>query len=150
MVTTTSLTPKRKKGTARVQVILPSGLAERVRSTVPVRERSAFIASAVEAAMAREEQIARQQREPKAAIWADDDYPYLNTPDDIREWREAIWSGQDPAAVLRDKYAKRGVTTKRDFATWLKTWRTTDDAEAAFREVKSTKTSTPAKRRHSA
>lgn len=130
---------KVKPKSERVQVILPSRLAARVRSTVPIRQRSAFIADAVETAISREEQMRRQQRELEAAIWSDDDYPYLNTREDISEWRDAIWSGEDPHAVLRAKYAKQGVVTKRDYTLWLETWRATDDPAAAFRAVKRSK-----------
>ena len=131
--------PERAAMSERIQVVLPSKLAARVRARVPVRERSSFIAAAVANAIDREEQMERQQLEPDGAIWSDEDYPYLNTVDDIRDWREAIWSGQDPHQVLRQKYAKLGVVSKRDFRTWLKAWRATADARKAFQAVRASK-----------
>ena len=130
---------KRTKSSVRMQVVLPSKLAAQVRARIPVRERSAFIAGAVANAIDRAEQMERQQVEPEGQIWRDQDYPYLNTPDDIQDWREAIWSGRDPHDVLRRKYAKQGVVTKHEFRTWLKVWRDTNDPIKAFDVVRATK-----------
>jgi hypothetical protein len=119
----------------RMQVIMPAPLAKRLRERVPPRGRSAYIARAVEQAIDAEEQMKKQQLEPEGQIWGDEDYPYLNTADDIRDFREAIWSGDDPHQVLRRKYAKGGVSTKRDFKAWLQVWRETGDPNKAFAVV---------------
>jgi hypothetical protein len=46
-----------------------------------------------------------------APIWPDDDYPYLNTPEDTKLWLECLRDGRDADAALRDRYRAMGLTT---------------------------------------
>jgi len=65
-------------------VSLPRYLLERLKDRVPPRQRSSFIAEALEERLALEEQL--EIIEESAGCWKDEDHPELMTDDDIDAW----------------------------------------------------------------
>ena len=88
--------------TERVQIVLPKNIAEELRAVIPARRRSAFIAEAIaHQLMVRDRE---QVIDEAFGAWTDENHPYLNTADDIRVWREALWAGEDREEALRVRY----------------------------------------------
>lgn len=79
--------------TQKVTVILPRSLLERLREHVPPRQRSAFIAEAVEEKLALQEQLAAI--EETAGCWSDEDHPELRTDEDIDRWLAELRNSWD-------------------------------------------------------
>lgn len=70
--------------TQKITVTLPRRLLKELDAVVPVRERSQFIAQAVQEQLAIIEQA--QAVEESAGAWSDDAYPELNSDEKIEEW----------------------------------------------------------------
>lgn len=82
----------------KVTVILPEDLLNRLDMAVPRRERSAFIARAIEEQLAIEGQIAAI--EEAAGCWSDEVHPVMKTEEDIDRWlAELAASGKGPGTV---------------------------------------------------
>ena len=83
--------------TTKITLSLPSALVERLKATVPPRQRSAFVAEALQERLEEEETLA--VLEETAGIWSDEDYPEFATDQDIDRWlreRRASWTVPDP------------------------------------------------------
>jgi len=79
--------------TQRITVTLPKPLLQRLRERVPPRQRSAFIAEAVEEKLALEEQAVAI--EEAAGCWRDEDHPEMRTEEEIDRWLATLrrsWS----------------------------------------------------------
>ena len=79
--------------TKKITLSLPSTLVERLKATVPARQRSAFVAQALLERLEEEETLA--VLEETAGIWADEKYPEFATDKDIDRWlreRRASWT----------------------------------------------------------
>jgi hypothetical protein len=76
--------PDPRTGTRKVTVSLPISLVDRLDDKVPPRQRSAFIARAIERQLAIEEQATAL--EEAAGAWPDEDYPDLETEEAIDRW----------------------------------------------------------------
>ena len=85
--------------TERVQVVLPKKLAGQLRERVPARKRSAWIADAIEDRLLAEPR--REAIDRAFGSWKDEDFPGLDTPEDIEAWRDALWLGKAPESTLR-------------------------------------------------
>ena len=70
--------------TRKVTVSLPVSLVDRLDGKVSPRQRSAFIARAIEGQLAIEEQATAI--EEAAGAWQDEDYPDLGTEEAIDRW----------------------------------------------------------------
>ncbi|HLB22589.1 MAG TPA: hypothetical protein VJP07_00695 [Dehalococcoidia bacterium] len=95
--------------TQRVQVVLPTKIAEMLRKEVPARQRSAFVAECLEERLLivkRKRLLARE-----TPIWPDKDFPHLNTTSDTLAYLDAIRTGKDPAKVLKARYDALGFTS---------------------------------------
>jgi Arc/MetJ-type ribon-helix-helix transcriptional regulator len=68
----------------KITVTLPSTLIARLDGQVPPRQRSDFIARAIEAQLALLEQAAAI--EEAAGAWPDEAYPDMRTDQDIDRW----------------------------------------------------------------
>ena len=68
----------------KITVTLPRELIERLNDRVPSRQRSDFIANAIESQLAIEEQLAAV--EETAGIWTEEKHPELKTEEDIDVW----------------------------------------------------------------
>jgi len=68
----------------KVTVSLPKSLLERLRERVPGRQRSSFIAAALEERLALEDQL--EAIEESAGSWSGEDYPELVSDEDIDRW----------------------------------------------------------------
>lgn len=68
----------------KVTVTLPEELLNRLDLAVPRRERSAFIARAIEEQLALEGQIAAI--EEAAGCWSDEAHPDMKTGEDVDRW----------------------------------------------------------------
>lgn len=68
----------------KLTISLPVTLAERLRTLVPPRKRSLFIAEAVEEQLALEEQVVAL--ETTAGIWKDENHPDMQTDEEIDQW----------------------------------------------------------------
>lgn len=95
----------------KVTVTLPEDLLNRLDMAVPRRERSAFIARAVEEQLAIEGQIAAI--EESAGCWSDEAHPDMKTEEDIDRWLAELrrpWNERfvalglsEPAAEAREE-----------------------------------------------
>ncbi len=84
--------------TTKITLSLPSALVERLKATVPPRQRSAFVAEVLQERLEEEETLA--VLEETAGIWSDEDYPEFATDKDIDRWlreRRASWTVPDPS-----------------------------------------------------
>ena len=72
----------------KITVTLPRELIKRLDGRVPSRQRSRFIANAIESQLAIEEQLAAL--EETAGIWTDDNYPDLKSDEDIDLWLQNL------------------------------------------------------------
>jgi hypothetical protein len=71
-------------GFQKVTVTLPKQLVERLNEIIPQRQRSRFIAEAIqEQLITLEQSIAIEEA---AGLWKDEDYPHLRTEADIDRW----------------------------------------------------------------
>ena len=68
----------------KVTVSLPKSLLERLKERVPGRQRSSFIAAALEERLAMEDQL--EAIEESAGSWSGEDYPELVSDEDIDRW----------------------------------------------------------------
>ena len=72
----------------KITVTLPRELIERLDDRVPSRQRSRFIANAIESQLAIEEQLAAL--EETAGIWTEEKYPNLKSDEDIDSWLQIL------------------------------------------------------------
>lgn len=72
----------------KITVTLPRELIERLDDRVPSRQRSRFIANAIESQLAIEEQMAAV--EETAGIWTEEKHPDLKTEEDIDAWLQNL------------------------------------------------------------
>ncbi len=82
--------------TKKLTFSLPADLVEQLRALVPPRQRSAFVAEALQERLEWEETLA--VLEETAGIWSAEDYPEFATDEDIDRWlREfrASWTVPD-------------------------------------------------------
>lgn len=79
MATLPSLATVRK-----ITVTLPEELLERLDARIPPRQRSRFIAVALETQLAIVEQLAAL--EESAGAWTDRNYPEMSTDEEIDSW----------------------------------------------------------------
>ena len=70
--------------TTKITVALPTSLLARLSDRVPSRQRSRFIALAVEERLDIEEQLAAL--EETAGAWPDEKYPELSSEEDMDRW----------------------------------------------------------------
>lgn len=86
--------------TAKITLSLPKTLVERLKALVPPRQRSAFVAQALQERLEEEETLA--VLEETFGAWSDEDYPEFATDEDIDRWlREfrASWTPRDFSEV---------------------------------------------------
>ena len=84
--------------TTKITLSLPTVLVEQLKAVVPPRQRSAFVAEALQERLEEEKTLA--VLEETAGICSAEDYPYWNTDEDIDRWvREsrASWTIRDQA-----------------------------------------------------
>ncbi len=72
----------------KITVTLPRDLVERLDGRIPSRQRSRFIAEAIESRLAIEEQLAAL--EETAGIWTDDNHPGMESDADIDRWLQDL------------------------------------------------------------
>ncbi|HID53629.1 MAG TPA: CopG family transcriptional regulator [Anaerolineae bacterium] len=80
----------------KVTVTLPEKLLARLDARIPSRQRSQFIAEAVENQLAIEEQL--NALEESAGAWRDENHPDMLTDEDIDAWLRNLrssWAGAD-------------------------------------------------------
>jgi predicted transcriptional regulator len=82
----------------KITVSLPEELVNRMNEIIPTRQRSRFIAEALEERLALVEQAIAI--EEGAGIWKDEDYPHLATDDDIEQWIRELRSGRNVSKVV--------------------------------------------------
>ena len=82
----------------KITVSLPEELINRMNEIIPARQRSRFIAEALEERLALAEQALAI--EEGAGIWKDEDYPHLATDDDIEQWIRELRGGHSAAKVI--------------------------------------------------
>ncbi|MFQ6101005.1 MAG: CopG family transcriptional regulator [Anaerolineae bacterium] len=70
--------------TTKITLSLPTTLVERLKALVPPRQRSAFVAEALQERLEEEETLA--VLEETAGILSAEDYPYWDTDEDIDRW----------------------------------------------------------------
>jgi Arc/MetJ-type ribon-helix-helix transcriptional regulator len=92
--------------TQKTTVSLPKPLLERLKERVPARQRSSFIAEALEERLALEDQL--EAIEESAGCWESEDHPELMTDDDIDSWLAELrgsWSTRltDPGVTASEE-----------------------------------------------
>ena len=85
----------------KITVTLPRDLIERLDDRVPSRQRSHFIANAIESQLAIEEQIAAV--EETAGIWTEEKHPELKTDKDIDAWLQNLRQSWPLAGEAEDE-----------------------------------------------
>lgn len=75
-------------GVQKVTVSLPRALIDRLDEIIPRRQRSRFIATAIQEQLAILEQIAILEK--TAGAWTDQNHPDMKTEDDIDRWLEGL------------------------------------------------------------
>lgn len=85
----------------KITVTLPRELIERMDDRVPSRQRSRFIANAIESQLAIEEQMAAV--EETAGIWTEEKHPELKTEEDIDAWLQNLRQSWPIARVAEDE-----------------------------------------------
>jgi predicted transcriptional regulator len=93
----------------KVTVTLPEELLNRLDGAVPRRERSAFIARAIEEQLTLEGQIAAI--EEAAGCWSDEAHPDIKTEEDMERWLADLrrpWNERFIALGLSGPAAKAG------------------------------------------
>ena len=66
----------------RTTIVLPAGIAARLRASVPARKRSEFVAKAIEEKLTQ--LTFEVERDRSFGVWRDEDYPHLQTHEDVR------------------------------------------------------------------
>lgn len=74
----------RSSDTQKTTVSLPKPLLERLKERVPARQRSSFIAAALEERLTLEDQL--EAIEESAGSWSGEDHPELMSNEDIDSW----------------------------------------------------------------
>lgn len=92
--------------TQKMTVSLPKPLMERLKERLPARQRSSFIAEALEERLALEDQL--EAIEESAGCWESEDHPELMTDDDIDSWLAELrgsWSTRltDPGVTVGEE-----------------------------------------------
>ncbi len=82
----------------KVTVTLPKSLLARLDAMVPRRQRSRFIAEAIQEQIAMLEQA--EAIEEAAGSWTDEKYPELLTTEDIDNWLKALRGNWEPEDVF--------------------------------------------------
>ncbi|MCP4425601.1 MAG: hypothetical protein GY803_13990 [Chloroflexi bacterium] len=77
--------------TRKITVTLPVPLLERLNSITPSRQRSSFIAKAIQEQIALLEQM--QAIDEAAGAWRDEDYPELSDDNAIDAWLQELRQG---------------------------------------------------------
>jgi len=72
------------RDTKKITVTLPAALIRRLQKQVPARQRSEFVAEALEEHLTLAEQLA--VLEESAGAWTEADHPELRTPEDVEHW----------------------------------------------------------------
>jgi metal-responsive CopG/Arc/MetJ family transcriptional regulator len=72
------------RDTKKITVTLPAALIRRLQKQIPARQRSEFVAEALEEHLALAEQLTAL--EESAGTWTEADHPELRTPDDVERW----------------------------------------------------------------
>lgn len=85
----------------KITVTLPRELIERLDDRVPSRQRSRFIANAIESQLAIEEQMAAV--EETAGIWTEENHPELKTEEDVDAWLQNLRQSWLIAGVAEDE-----------------------------------------------
>jgi metal-responsive CopG/Arc/MetJ family transcriptional regulator len=85
----------------KITVTLPRELIERLDDRVPSRQRSRFIANAIESQLAIEEQMAAV--EETAGIWTEENHPELKTEEDIDTWLQNLRQSWPTVGVAEDE-----------------------------------------------
>jgi predicted transcriptional regulator len=75
----------------KVTVTLPKKLLKRLDEIIPNRQRSRFIATAIQEQLAMLEQLAAL--EESAGAWTDENHPEMQTEADIDRWLAQLRSG---------------------------------------------------------
>ncbi len=75
----------------KITVTIPQELLLRLDKFVPQRQRSQFIALAIQTQLAIAEQA--NAIEESAGIWRDEDYPEMKTDEDIDAWLKELRQG---------------------------------------------------------
>jgi predicted transcriptional regulator len=91
-------TRQSKDQSQKITVSLPEELISRMNEIIPARQRSRFIAEALEERLALVEQALAI--EEGAGIWKDEDYPHLATDDDIEQWIRELRGSRNAARVI--------------------------------------------------
>ena len=76
----------------RIEIRLPKKLARRLRAPSPAGGRSAWIAEAIDDRLRPVSRLEATNR--SFGTWTDEDFPGLDTVDDIERWRASLWSGK--------------------------------------------------------
>lgn len=87
--------------TKKITVALPTSLLIRLSDRVPSRQRSHFIARAVEERLDIEEQLA--VLEETAGAWSDEKYPELSSEEDIDLWLNDLRQSWDAGQGASDE-----------------------------------------------
>lgn len=77
-----------KEGTVRTTFVLPAEIAEKLKEFIPDRKRSEFVAEAIDQHLMK--MVYQQGRELSFGKWKDEDYPHLNTYEDIDNYIKNI------------------------------------------------------------
>ena len=85
----------------KITVTLPRDLIERLDNRVPSRQRSRFIANAIESQLAIEEQIAVV--EETAGAWKEEKHPEMKTEEDIDAWLQNLRQSWPLAGAVEDE-----------------------------------------------
>lgn len=96
--------------TQKTTVSLPKPLLERLKERVPARQRSSFIAEALEERLALEDQL--EAIDESAGCWESEDHPELLTDDDIDAWLaelRGVWNTGLSDRGGHDKRRKPGT-----------------------------------------
>lgn len=96
-MTTKVVKPNHRK----VTVSLPVELIDRLDELIPTRQRSRFIADAIEERVAVTEQLA--VLEETAGAWSDKNHPDLDSPEAIERWVRDLRKSWDRPIVADDE-----------------------------------------------
>lgn len=96
------MTTKVAKPTHRkVTVSLPTELIDRLDELIPTRQRSRFIADAIEDRVIVTEQLA--VLEETAGAWSDENHPDLDSPEAIERWVRDLRKSWERPLVANDE-----------------------------------------------
>jgi Mg/Co/Ni transporter MgtE len=85
----------------KVTVSLPIDLIDRLHELIPARQRSRFIADAIEERVAVTEQLA--VLEETAGAWSDKNHPDLNSPEAVEQWVRDLRKSWDRPILTDDE-----------------------------------------------